>query len=195
MTVGSRVRGASSRLRSVLAEEVRDVDPRVVASRMLLWLVPTGMGDRLRVRVLRGLGFNIGRGTTMSSPIALLGGRRARTNVVIGRRCYINRGCVIDASAPVTIGDGVALGHEVLITTSGHEMDISEHRAGELEPRPVVVESGAWIASRAVLLPGVTVGRGSVVCAGAVVTKSVPADTMVGGVPARVIRPLDASPS
>jgi len=111
--------------------------------------------------------------------------------VSIGARCFINQGCVFDASAPIEIGDDVAIGHQVLLTTSGHRMDQAVRRAGALAPEPIRVGRGAWLASRVVVLPGVTVGNGAVVCAGAVVARSVPDNAMVGGVPAKLIRMLD----
>ena len=80
--------------------------------------------------------------------------------------------------------------HQV-ITTSSHVIGTPERRAGRLKPEPVRIGHGAWIASRAVILPGVEVGEGAIVAAGAVVARSVAPNTLVGGIPARVIRHLD----
>lgn len=182
---------ASDRIHRIVLEELGAVDPRVIAARVVLRLLPSGLGNRSRVVVLRALGFRVGAGTTIGSNILFLGGRNARRNVIIGEQCFINQGCVIDATAPVTVGRDVAFGHQVLITTSGHRFDHPLRRSGDLEPGPVRVGDGAWLASRVVVLPGVTIGEGAVVCAGAVVARDVDPHTLVGGVPAKLIRKLD----
>ncbi|NTV62282.1 MAG: hypothetical protein HGA65_01930, partial [Oscillochloris sp.] len=78
----------------------------------------------------------------------------------------------------------------VVIASGDHEIGPHAHRGGRLIPRPVVIEDGVWIGAGALILPGVTIGAGAIVGAGALVTKSVAPDTVVGGVPARVIRTL-----
>jgi maltose O-acetyltransferase len=74
--------------------------------------------------------------------------------------------------------------------TVDHEIGPSENRCGEVLVAPVIIGDGAWLASRVTILPGVTVGNGSIVAAGAVVTHDVPPNTLVAGVPARVVRDL-----
>ena len=175
---------------NALREELLGVDPLTSAGLLLARLLPKGNMQRLRVHVLNAAGFSIGRGTLLESSFTLTGGRDARRNLQIGRMCYINRGCLFDALAPIGIGDEVSFGHEVLITTSAHRTGMSDRRAGLVEPRPVRIGHGAWIASRAVILPGVEVGDGAIVAAGAVVTQSVPPNVLVGGAPARLIREL-----
>jgi acetyltransferase-like isoleucine patch superfamily enzyme len=83
------------------------------------------------------------------------------------------------------------VGARVLFLTSGHEIGPSERRAGPVHSSPITVEDGCWIGAGSILLPGVTIGRGSIVAAGSVVTKDVAPDTLVGGIPARPIRELD----
>ena len=84
------------------------------------------------------------------------------------------------------IGDDVFLGHNVVIATLDHAFD--PDRRGDLVPAPVTVGNKVWIGANATLLPGVSVGEGAIVAAGAVVTKDVPPGAIVGGVPARFIR-------
>ncbi len=91
---------------------------------------------------------------------------------------------MFDATAPIVIGENVNLGHGVLITTSHHLTGGPERRGGQLEPKPVRIGDGAWLASRVIVLPGVDVGDGAIVGAGAVVTRSVPPHSVVAGVPA-----------
>jgi maltose O-acetyltransferase len=168
-------------------EEVHGIDPLAIGGLLLAGLLPDGNLRRLRVYLLTAFGFSIGRGTLLETSFTLIGRRQ---NLKIGRMCYINRGCVFDALAPIDIGDEVSLGHEVLITTGAHRIGAPERRAGLVEPAPVRIGHGVWLASRAVILPGVEVGDGAIVAAGAVVTRSVPPNVLVGGTPARVIREL-----
>lgn len=92
---------------------------------------------------------------------------------------------------PVEIGTDVMMGPDVLIMTQNHEIrntDVPMHRQGLCSPEPVVIESDVWIGARAIILPGVRIGRGAVVAAGAIVTRDVEPFCVVGGSPARVLR-------
>ncbi|NDL66507.1 acyltransferase [Anaerotalea alkaliphila] len=92
---------------------------------------------------------------------------------------------------PLHIGNDVMMGPDVLIYTRNHETartDIPMIDQGESDPLPVVVEEDVWIGARVVLLPGVRVGRGSILGTGAVVTRDVPPYSVVGGVPARILK-------
>ncbi|UEJ82400.1 sugar O-acetyltransferase [Brachybacterium halotolerans subsp. kimchii] len=111
-------------------------------------------------------------------------------NTRIGERAFINSGCRFQDQGGITLGDDCLIGHNVVIATLNHDLDPS--RRATTIPRPVVVGESAWIGANATLLPGVTIGKGAVVAAGAVVTKDVPPRTVVGGVPARVIREFEA---
>jgi acetyltransferase-like isoleucine patch superfamily enzyme len=175
---------------NVLREEWLGVDALASAGLVLARLLPDGNAQRLRCQLLNALGFSIGRGTLLASSFTLTGGRAARRNLKIGMMCYINHGCLFDALASIDIGDEVSFGHQVLITTSAHRIGTRERRGGLVEPMPVRVGHGAWLGSRAMILPGVDVGDGAIVAAGAVVTRSVPPNVLVGGTPARVIREL-----
>ena len=119
-------------------------------------------------------------------------GQVRRTGVSIGANSRINRDCMIDVRGGVTIGDNVSISPQVSISTAAHSAVDPGFR---VEIRPVVIEDNVWIGMRATILGGVTLGRGSVVAAGAVVTKDVPPLTIVGGVPARPVgmRPEEAS--
>ncbi|MFN8639820.1 MAG: acyltransferase [Dehalococcoidia bacterium] len=174
----------------VLGDLLANVDVRYLLAQLLTAPIPVGVAPRLRAECLRMVGLQIGPRGLVFAPFRLLGGRDASRRLVIGSDSFINADCVFDATDRITVGHRVALGHGVLITTSGHDTRFSARRAGELLPAPVTIGNGAWIASRAVILPGVAVGDGAVVAAGAVVTRDVPPDTVVGGVPARVLRQL-----
>lgn len=90
----------------------------------------------------------------------------------------------------VDIADLVMIGPNVNIITSGHPLEPANRRA-YVEAKPIVIERNVWIATAATILGGVTVGENSVVAAGAVVTKDVPPNSFVAGVPAKIIRSLD----
>ena len=104
---------------------------------------------------------------------------------------FINVEALIDLTAPVTIGARVAIGQRLTIVTETHAMGNERARAARRYAEPVVIGDGCWIGANVVILPGVEIGRGSIVAAGAVVIADVSPNTLVGGVPARPIRDLD----
>ena len=152
-------------------------------------LLPIGIAFRTRAFLYQALGIRIARGTMIAGALSLGWGSRIG-NLSIGARCFLNSDIFIDAAAPVTIGTGVTIGHHVTLITSDHAIGPSNYRAGPIDPKPITIGDGSWIAARVVILPGITIGAGAIVAAGAVVTRDVPPDTMVGGVPARVIREI-----
>jgi acetyltransferase-like isoleucine patch superfamily enzyme len=110
-------------------------------------------------------------------------------NIHIGENVFINSNCTMQDQGGVFIGDDVLIGHNVCLLTLNHDFEI-EKRA-ELHPSPVHIKDKAWIGSNATILPGVTIGEGAIVAAGAVVTKDVMAKTIVGGVPAKLIKKIE----
>lgn len=111
-------------------------------------------------------------------------------NIRIGRRVFINQNCTFYSLADITIGDDVLIGPNVSLITSGHPVAPSQRRAF-LVGKPITIERGVWIAAGATVVGGVTIGENSVVAAGSVVTRDVPANTLVGGNPARIIRSIE----
>jgi acetyltransferase-like isoleucine patch superfamily enzyme len=105
--------------------------------------------------------------------------------IILGDHCVINRDVLLDGRGGLlTLGNNVDVAQEVVIWTLGHDIHDDFHRD---HGAPVTIEDFAWIGHRAIIMPGVTIGRGAVVAAGAVVTKNVPAMSIVAGVPAQVI--------
>lgn len=114
-------------------------------------------------------------------------------NLSVGESCFLNRQVFIDSLARVTIGDNVAIGFGCKLITSTHRLGGPSRRCGSLDSHQITVENGVWIGANVAVLPGVTIGRGSVVAAGSTVVDSVPPGYLVGGSPARLIRDLGPS--
>jgi acetyltransferase-like isoleucine patch superfamily enzyme len=158
---------------------------------VLLAPVPLAVARRLRPMLYRRLGMRIGRGTLLSNPWHLQGLGRPYKRLTVGEYCLF-RAARIELNAPITIGDYVTVSNGATITTDTHEVGPPERRLGHIKSRPVTIGDGAWI-QRNVMLLGVSVGAGAIVGSGAVVTKDVPPNTFVAGVPARVVSELSAS--
>jgi maltose O-acetyltransferase len=187
--------GKVSKLRRVLREELDGFHPRLLLVQLLLAPLPLHVGTRLRPRIFRLAGFRIGRGTVMWGTPTITGRGAFYRRLIVGEHCWFNAGCFIDLGASITIGNRVAFGQQVLLMTSSHILTGPERRSGPLVTRPITIHDAAWVAARATILPGVTVGEGAVVAAGAMVTKDVPPHTLVAGVPAAVIRKLNEDES
>lgn len=109
-------------------------------------------------------------------------------NITVDKEVFINSGCHFQDQGGITIGEGTLVGHNVVLATLNHEM-APRHRK-DMHPAPIVIGKHVWIGASATVTPGITIGDGSVVAAGAVVTRDVPPYTVVGGVPARVIKTI-----
>ncbi len=107
-------------------------------------------------------------------------------NITIGKDVFINSGCHFQDQGSITIGDGSLIGHNVVLVTINHDLNPKENRKNHYAP--IKIGSHVWIGSNATVLPGVTVGDWAVIAAGAGVTKDVPARTVVGGVPAKILK-------
>jgi acetyltransferase-like isoleucine patch superfamily enzyme len=107
-------------------------------------------------------------------------------NLTLGRGTFINSGCRFQDTGGITIGDGTLIGHGATLTTLNHGVD--PDRRADMIPAPIVIGSKVWLGAAVTVVPGVTIGDGAIVGAGAVVTKDVPADAVVAGVPAKLIR-------
>jgi len=106
----------------------------------------------------------------------------------LGKKVFINSGCMFMDRGGITLEDGVFIGPGVNIITENHaEQPELRHN---VYTRPILIKRNAWIGASAVILPGVTIGENAIVAAGAVVSKDVPDNTIVGGVPAKIIRKI-----
>ncbi|WP_407416327.1 sugar O-acetyltransferase [Methanobrevibacter sp.] len=110
-------------------------------------------------------------------------------NIHLGKNVFINSDCKFQDQGGIYIGDDVLIGHNVVLATLNHEED--PEKRGNLCPAPINIGNKVWIGSNATILPGVTIGDGAIIAAGAVVTKDVSEKTVVGGVPAKFIKKID----
>ncbi|WP_241157612.1 DapH/DapD/GlmU-related protein [Schaalia sp. ZJ1691] len=120
--------------------------------------------------------------TTILPPVTLDCG----VNFHVGEGVFINAGCSFQDQGGVWIGNRTLIGHQVVIATLNHDEDPAQR--GILHPAPVIIEDDVWVGAHATILGGVTIGRGAIIAAGAVVTKDVAPGMIVAGVPAAPIR-------
>jgi len=120
--------------------------------------------------------------TTIFTPFQINYGKHTQ----IGKNVFINFDCVFLDLGGITIDDNVLIAPKVSLLTEGHPTSIEDRHA--LIPKPIHIKKNAWIGANATILPGVTIGENAVVASGAVVSKNVPDNTLVGGVPAKFIR-------
>jgi maltose O-acetyltransferase len=194
MAGADRSRAGTPGLRRVgrlLREEFAELNLRLCIARCLAKPLPDEVCGRVRAILLRMAGLKIGKGTIFSGMPSFQGGRHIRELLEVGAGCWFNIGCRLDVHAEVNIGDRVRFGQEVLVLTHTHEIGLAWQRAGALTTGSVRIGDGAWLGARVTVLPGIRIGEGAVVAAGSIVTQDVPANTLAGGVPARVIRELE----
>jgi acetyltransferase-like isoleucine patch superfamily enzyme len=141
--------------------------------------------DEVRALFSELIGRKVDDSFVLIPPFYTTGGGDIR----VGRNVFLNQNCTIYDLGGVDIADDVMIGPNVNIVTSGHPLEPSQRRASVIA-EPIVIERNVWIAVGATIIGGVTIGESSVVAAGSVVTKDVPPNTLVGGNPARIIRPI-----
>jgi maltose O-acetyltransferase len=176
---------------SSVALELSVLHIRYLIARLLLLPFPAYFGGRIRRRVLCWSGFDIGKGTVFWGTPDIVGQGKIYPRLKMGINCWINKGCLFDLSDSITFGNAVSVGHDVLFLTSSHKLGSALRRAGDLYTSSIRIGDGAWIGARCTILPGVTIGSGAVVGAGALVNEDVAPNTLVGGVPAQIIRMLN----
>ncbi|SEI41499.1 Acetyltransferase (isoleucine patch superfamily) [Dyadobacter koreensis] len=140
--------------------------------------------DDVRQRLGEIMGIRIDESTTIFPPFYINFGRFT----TLGKNVFINHACSFLDIGGITIEDNVMIGPRVNITSENHPLDPSDREA--LIPKPVIICRNAWIGAGATILPGVTIGENAVVAAGAVVSRDVVANTVVAGVPAKLVKEL-----
>ena len=140
-----------------------------------------------RYGVLRELFGGIGEECTVVSPFHCDFGY----NITVGEKLFANVNLVIIDCARVTIGNNVFIGPNVGIYTAGHPLDKERRNQGLEYAYPITIGNNVWIGAQVCVLPGVTIGDNSVIGAGSVVTKSIPANVLAAGNPCRIIRSIE----
>jgi len=175
----------------------RALPVRLIALRVLNYVtnhvvarLPSFTLRRLWYRHALGIQFGRHASIFLGAYVQFHGRRDGRRNrVAIGRNTRINRDCTLDIRCGLTIGDNVSISQEVMIVSASH--DVNDPGFGNVDAGPTLIGDHVFIGARAMLLPGVTVGRGAVVAAGSVVTKDVSPMAIVAGVPATRIGQRD----
>lgn len=150
---------------------------------------PEAFGSRLRIILINRLGNSI----SLSSRFAG-GGYVYGRGLTIGVRSFVGRDAYFDLTARITLAEDVVVGHGATFITADHAIGPPLRRAGPVKAAPIRVERGAWLGANVTVMPGVTVGSGAVIAAGSLVRHNVACNTVVAGVPARVIRVLGDLP-
>jgi maltose O-acetyltransferase len=166
-------------------EEAANWHPVLSLTTLPARLLPRFAARSLRTQLLRRAGWQLGPAATLFDVPLLYGRGDLLGLLTIGGSTVVNIGCVFELNETVTIGDHVSIGHEVLFLTTSHRIGGRERRAGRLVSAPITVGDGAWIGARSIVLPGVDIGAGAVIAAGSVVQQDVPAQSLVGGAPAK----------
>jgi len=143
--------------------------------------------DEVRDRLSEIIGSPLDKSTTVFPPFHTNLGRF----ISIGKHVFINHACSFLDMGGITIEDHVLIGPKVNLITENHPIDPITRRG--MLCKPILIKRNAWIGAGATILPGVTIGENAVVAAGAVVAKDVAANTIVGGVPAKLIKTIDQS--
>ena len=140
--------------------------------------------DQIRERLSEIIGTPLDKSTTVFAPFHTNFGQF----IQIGKNVFINHACSFLDMGGITLEDQVLLGPKVNLITENHPVDPANRRS--LICKPVIIKRNAWIGAAATILPGVTIGENAIVAAGAVVSKDVPANIVVGGVPAKFIKTI-----
>jgi maltose O-acetyltransferase len=175
----------------LVGERYNCLDPGLEAERQkakrLLRLCNQAEAAPERQTILQQLLGQIGQDSIIEPPFYCSYGQ----NIYLGDHVYLNVQCIILDCNEVHIGHHVMIGPAVQIYTAAHDLQAEARIRGWEVAKPIVIEDNVWLGGGAILLPGVRIGRNAVVGAGAVVTRSVPANTVVVGNPARVIREIE----
>ncbi len=172
--------GEPIRLNDIEYPKIQAVVDRTILLSVALNTAPSI--DQIRNCLSEIIGSGIDASTTVFAPFHTNFGRFIR----LGKNVFINHACSFLDLGGITIEDEVLIGPKVNLITENHPADPGDRRA--LICKPITIKRNAWIGAAATILPGVTIGENSVVAAGAVVTADVPANTVVGGIPAKFIK-------
>ena len=161
-------------------------DPELVAERAHCEQVLRDYNTRGEASVLQGLLGAVGKDSYIRPPFFCDYGY----NITLGDNVFMNFNCVVLDVVPVTIGDRVQMASAVQLLAADHPLDATERASGREFGSPITIGDDVWLGGGAILCPGVTVGRASVIGAGSVVTRDIPAGVVAVGNPCRVLREI-----
>ena len=176
----------------IVVEELAELRAGIHLAQGLGNLLPQLCFNRVRTGLLRAAGMRIGEGSLFMGEVVFSGAGDWKALFSVGEHTLITGPLRVNLGGSVHIGNGVNIGHDCLLLTVDHEIGPQWRRAGPSTHGPIAIHDGAWLGSRVTILPGITVGEGAVVAAGAVVARNVAPHTLVGGVPAKVLRKLSS---
>lgn len=154
---------------------------------IIKFLIPETRGFGLKRWMLNRAGAEIAKGVKICSSVKILGAGK----LIVGENTWIGHEVMINCSSTVNIGSNVDIAPRVFIGTGTHEINIDGGRiAGRGLNKDVSIGDNCWICAGSMILPGITVGKASLVAAGAVVTSNIESGLLVGGIPARIIKQL-----
>ena len=175
----------------MLTDELAQVNTRRLAAGFVSNTLPQFAFARTRTAALRALGIRLGAHSLVMGALRVTGMGDHRKLLSFGENVVVTGPLHVDLGGAVRIGNDVFIGHDVALLTVDHAIGPAGRRCAEPRMAPIEIGEGVWLASRVTVLPGVSIGAGTVVAAGAVVTRDVGPNLLVGGVPARRIRGLD----
>ena len=141
--------------------------------------------EECKILMTKLTGKEVGEGFCLFQPFYSDFGK----NLTIGKNVFINSCCCFQDQGGIEIGDNVLIGHRCTFATINH--DLNPNNREHMTCKPIKIGNNVWIGSSSTILPGVTIGDGAVIAAGAVVNKDVPPNTVVGGVPAKIIKTIE----
>jgi acetyltransferase-like isoleucine patch superfamily enzyme len=172
-------------IRSNDPEAFKMRDAAFATKKLLVQLNNAAEPEEIRNILGKIINSQIDESVAVFTPFYINYGKHTR----IGRHVFINFDCVFLDLGGITIEDNVLIAPKVSLLSEGHPVDPNDRQA--LVPGHIHIKKNAWIGAGATILPGVTIGENSVVAAGAVVSKDVPANTIVGGIPAKIIKSIN----
>jgi acetyltransferase-like isoleucine patch superfamily enzyme len=163
-------------------EAYRMREESFITKKLLVQMNNTPDPDEIRNLLSKITGYEIDQSVVVFTPLHINYGK----NTKIGKNVFINFDCVFLDLGGITIEDNVFIAPKVSLFSEGHPTSIEDRHS--LIPKAIHIKKNAWIGAGATILPGVTIGENAVVAAGAVVSKDVADDTIVGGIPAKFIK-------
>ena len=166
-------------------EAYKMMEASFATKKLLVQMNTTADPNEVRDLLSQITGTKIDESTTVFTPLYINYGKHTK----IGKNVFINFDCTFLDLGGIIIEDGVLIAPKVSLLTEGHPTSVEDRHS--LIPKPIHIKKNAWIGANATILQGVTIGENSIVAAGAVVSSNVPDNTVVGGIPAKIIKTIE----